>query len=159
MAKLVYWYGASYDLRNGYSYITKNNFIPLEEGKKKGFDQVPMKILRKRITEVKMTKIEQLLYDGLKEQLRDSKKPPEQRSPWLFKFKEDHDDHTDSTDDESGEYDTDDVEMDKEGEEEKSSSTPNHVDEGMEILPSASSSSSLCRVEEAEEVYLSSFMV
>ncbi len=182
MSKLVYWYGTAYDLRKGFSYISKKNFITWEEGKKKGLDQVPLKVLKKRITGDKLTKNETLLYDGLKEQLKDSKLPKEKRSPWLFKFKEDHDEdnHDDSMDesddesdedntideigegdtfDEAGENDSNDETKKaekEEVEEEKSSSTPRHVDEGIEVL---SAPSSLRTVEQAEELYLSSFMV
>ncbi len=111
MSRLVFWYGTpKNDLSNSFSFIPKGKFVSYDEGKKKKLDQIPAKVEKKLKSGKKLTASETMLVDGLRDQLEDSNKEPNDRSAWLLEFEEDYDDYMDQIDDETSDEEEDEEE-------------------------------------------------
>jgi hypothetical protein len=90
MTNLVYWYGASEDITNAYSFLPTSKLISLENAKKKGIDQVPKAIQKKIDQGKKLSKGDSQLTKGLEEMHLDLKKAPEDRVGYLSPVLEDY---------------------------------------------------------------------
>eukprot|EP00934_Nitzschia_sp_Nitz4_P005327 Nitzschia sp. Nitz4//scaffold48_size128905//97811//100528//NITZ4_003615-RA/size128905-augustus-gene-0.12-mRNA-1//1//CDS//3329553027//5317//frame0 len=98
---LVYWYGASDDLQNAYSYVTSKNLISYEVGVKRGLDQVPPPIQKKFDAGKPLPQTQLQLIDGLEEMRLDIPKAPKERSGYLENdFKEEYEAILDESEDE-----------------------------------------------------------
>ena len=107
----MYWYGA--DMHQAFSLLPKTKISPYDSGIKKGWNILPKKIDRKIMNKKRLTGKEIFLMKNLKAAQSDSMLPPEERSSWLFDFKEDHEESddesvSDTSQDDSEEEDSDD---------------------------------------------------
>jgi len=83
MSNLVYWYGASGDMDNAYSFLATSALIPYESGIKKKMDRLPAAV-QKKIDEGKtLAPQHQQFVDGLKEMMQDLQKKAEERSGYV----------------------------------------------------------------------------
>eukprot|EP00816_Leptocylindrus_hargravesii_P002388 CAMPEP_0196802196 /NCGR_PEP_ID=MMETSP1362-20130617/1856_1 /TAXON_ID=163516 /ORGANISM="Leptocylindrus danicus, Strain CCMP1856" /LENGTH=681 /DNA_ID=CAMNT_0042173429 /DNA_START=58 /DNA_END=2103 /DNA_ORIENTATION=- len=83
MPHLVYWYGVERGSPDAYSLVDGKSLMSYEEGKKKGHHKPPKKIQNKIDKGRKLTKSEQQLFNGLKQQEDDLMLRKAERIKWM----------------------------------------------------------------------------
>eukprot|EP00551_Chaetoceros_affinis_P009436 CAMPEP_0203667664 /NCGR_PEP_ID=MMETSP0090-20130426/4462_1 /ASSEMBLY_ACC=CAM_ASM_001088 /TAXON_ID=426623 /ORGANISM="Chaetoceros affinis, Strain CCMP159" /LENGTH=325 /DNA_ID=CAMNT_0050531897 /DNA_START=21 /DNA_END=998 /DNA_ORIENTATION=- len=91
MPYLVFWYTATEeDTRNSFSFISPKSTLMYEEGCRKGYDKIPLRIQKKIDCGKKLTDGEVVIVNALEQLNGDVKLPVEERVPWIFDFEEEY---------------------------------------------------------------------
>lgn len=91
MKRLVYWYGVPYGNRGAYSFLNETQLVQYEEGKLKGYDQLPKTMLSKIAKTQELSKKEARLKRGLMEIEADMRRIKPERVKWMRRsFQENH---------------------------------------------------------------------
>jgi len=83
--RLVFWYGTPKEnLTFGFSFLPESEIVSYSKGVEKGINKVSTKVKKKLESGKKLTKVEQLIFDGLKELEDDLPLSKEKRLSWLI---------------------------------------------------------------------------